>query len=199
MKQCHDSNASLRFLRRSAKPFRAAIIGFGFGLALSSCRATGNDTAPPPKLPDPGPDGSYEAALPKPPERETRTIQLELGADLKRCDVEDPHFFYDKSVVRPQAVPEMKRLAACLMTEPFSDVRVRLVGRADPRGSTSYNQDLSRRRAEYVKDMLIDYGVPSDRVEVAARGESGAIGDTPDASYGYDRRVDIVQLYVIHP
>lgn len=174
------------------------MVTIGLGIALCSCAAP-NDTAPPPKLPDPGADGSYEAALPKPPERETRTIQLELGADLKRCDVDDPHFFYDESVVRPQAVPEMKRLAACLKTEPFADVQVRLVGHADPRGSEAYNEDLARRRAEYVKHMLTDYGVPADRLEIAARGETDAIGDTPDASYGYDRRVDIVQIYVIHP
>ncbi len=167
-------------------------------LGASAC-ASSTPNSPPPHLPDPGADGTYQAKLPKPPPAESRTIQLQLGADLKRCDVKDPHFFYDETVVRPQAVPEMKRLAACLTTKPFSDVDVLLVGRADPRGSADYNEKLAQKRADYVRNMLIDYGVPSDRIQVAARGEAGALGDTDKASYGYDRRVDVVQLQVIHP
>ena len=158
-----------------------------------------SESAPPPELPPAGNDGEYSVELPAPPERETRTIELELVADLKRCDVENPHFFYDETTVRPQAVPELKRLAACLTTEPFAELDLRLVGHADPRGSEQYNRELAQERAQQVRNMLIDYGVPSERIEVATRGESEAIGDTPEASYGYDRRVDIVQLQVIHP
>jgi outer membrane protein OmpA-like peptidoglycan-associated protein len=179
-------------------PTMSLVFGLAGTVFASGC-ASGNETAPPPELPDAGADGSYQTELPQPPEPEQRTLELELVADLKRCDVDNPNFFYDETTVRPQAVPELKRLAACLTTAPFADVDLLLVGHADPRGSNEYNEDLARERAQQVRNMLIDYGVPSRRMEIATRGESEAMGDTPHASFGYDRRVDVVQLQVIHP
>jgi outer membrane protein OmpA-like peptidoglycan-associated protein len=113
--------------------------------------------------------------------------------------VDDPHFFYDETRVRPQAVAELERLAACLTSEPFGEVDLKLIGRTDPRGGDAYNERLGKERANRVKKMLVDYGVSAGRTELQSEGESEARGDTPAASYGYDRRVDIVQLQAKTP
>jgi outer membrane protein OmpA-like peptidoglycan-associated protein len=51
------------------------------------------------------------------------------------------------------------------------DARLILQAHADPRGSTEYNQSLSERRANRVKQYLIDQGVPAANLEMVAYGE----------------------------
>jgi hypothetical protein len=46
-----------------------------------------------------------------------------------------------------------------------------IVAHADIRGSKSYNQALSARRAMLVKDFLVSQGVPDDKIEVRAEGK----------------------------
>jgi len=49
-----------------------------------------------------------------------------------------------------------------------------LEGHANVLGSARFNDDLSMHRAEMVRDHLMAYGVPSDRIMVVVYGESGA-------------------------
>lgn len=181
------------------RPLRAsAVLACVSALASMAC-ATEPISSPPPKLPDPGADGEYETSLPKPPPSEPLELHVRLGAELARCEVDEPHFFFDESEPRPQAMPELERVASCLSVEPFSQSDVVLIGRADQRGSEEYNRELGMRRAEFVKEQLIEHGVDPERITVKSRGEQDSIGDQPIASHGYDRRVDIVQLFVIAP
>ncbi len=46
-----------------------------------------------------------------------------------------------------------------------------VVAHADIRGSKSYNQALSARRAMLVKDFLVSQGVPEDKIEIRAEGK----------------------------
>jgi outer membrane protein OmpA-like peptidoglycan-associated protein len=170
--------------------------------ALGACLALGcasRPSSPPPALPPPGPDGTYTQTMPQPPQPVERRIGLELGADLKRCQLTEPHFFFDEARLRPQDAVQLEQLAQCLNREPLRDVNVVLVGRADPRGADDYNQALGSARAERVKGWLVEHGVDASRISTRSQGEADAIGDTPDAAYGYDRRVDVVQLAVITP
>ncbi len=165
--------------------------------------AIGCHPAPPPAQTAPPeisvPHNDYEVQLPAPAKPETRLIQLAVGEEVdKTCDLKEPHFFYDESEPRPQAHPEVKKLARCLNTEPYSDLTVLLVGRADPRGSNEYNLELGKRRAVQVKDLLVKNGVDEERIVVSTAGERQAKGDEEAYSYGYDRRVDVVQVGFSH-
>lgn len=78
------------------------------------------------------------------------------------------------------------------------DATVRITGHADRFGSASYNKDLSRRRAEHVKQYLIAQGMEASRLEVAAAGEStpvkrcpGGLSEKTIACLAPNRRVDI--------
>jgi peptidoglycan-associated lipoprotein len=157
-------------------------------------------SSPPPELPDPGPDGTYERTLPQPPPFESRYIGLQLGAELDSCRVEAPKFFFDGTEPRPQDQSRVRALADCLNLEKFADTQVMLVGHADPRGTEQYNKGLSMDRAETVRQKLIDNGVNRDRIQLKAAGEEDAKGDQPNFSYGYDRRVDVIQIGLfMHP
>jgi len=51
------------------------------------------------------------------------------------------------------------------------DAKLSVEAFADPRGSKPYNQDLSERRVERIKQYLVDQGLSSDKVETAAYGK----------------------------
>jgi hypothetical protein len=70
------------------------------------------------------------------------------------------------------------------------DIRVQLDGFADERGDTDYNQELSRKRVEFVRDQLISAGVQPARIGFSAHGEAPAQDDTAD-SYALERRVSL--------
>ena len=62
-----------------------------------------------------------------------------------------------------------------------------------PRGSPQLNMALSQQRANVVKNMLVQNGVPADAVTTAASGDTGLLVDTgPQANQPKNRRVVIV-------
>ena len=87
------------------------------------------------------------------------------------------------------------RLSALATTvASMVDIRVRLDGYADERGDADYNQALSQRRAEHVRDVLVGGGIPASRIEIAAHGESPAADENID-SLALERRVSLT-LYL---
>ena len=130
-----------------------------------------------------------------------------LGGDLQRMQEEsrpellsllqagiemDLLFRTDEHVLADATGSRLQQLAASLATMP--DVFVQLDGFADERGDAAYNQKLSVRRAEHVKDVLITNGVPAARISVKAHGESPAADDDVD-SFAFERKVSLT-LYI---
>jgi len=80
-------------------------------------------------------------------------------------------FDYDKSNIRDEHKPEIQRVVD-FMTK-FPAAKAELVGHTDSRGSDAYNQTLSERRANAVRDyMMNSAGIGADRVTAEGRGES---------------------------
>ena len=76
-----------------------------------------------------------------------------------------------------------------------SGVTVQVVGHTDSDGSSSMNQDLSLRRAQSVKNYLIQHGIAPDRLSTSGMGESSPIASnsTPQGK-AENRRIDFVIL-----
>lgn len=73
-----------------------------------------------------------------------------------------------------------------------SIVSIELDGFADPRGSQARNLELSQARAAAVRDALMAGGLPLERIQLAAHGESKTTaidGDTE--AYAWERRVSV--------
>jgi OmpA-OmpF porin, OOP family len=72
------------------------------------------------------------------------------------------------------------------------DRRLALAGHTDWMGTEGYNQALSERRARSVRDYLIKLGVPADRIQADAYGETrpAASNDT-EAGRARNRRVEL--------
>jgi outer membrane protein OmpA-like peptidoglycan-associated protein len=93
-------------------------------------------------------------------------------------------FDYDSDVVKGAARSNLTDLAASLKKYPNTEVLI--VGHTDAQGSDSYNEDLSRRRADSAKRFLTSQGIASARLRTEGRGETEPVG-----SDAQNRRVEI--------
>ncbi|MGE0353801.1 MAG: peptidoglycan-associated lipoprotein Pal [Gemmatimonadales bacterium] len=99
------------------------------------------------------------------------------------------HFDFDKSDIMAGDMSNLDRKAAILMANP--DLRIRIAGNCDERGSDEYNLALGNRRAAAAKRYLVNKGVSADRIETISYGEERpvAMGQTEDA-WAQNRRDD---------
>ena len=134
---------------------------------------------------------------------EARTRDAELGRaremarpellSLLSAGIEmDLLFRTDEDVLTDTTGTRLEALASSLVANP--DIRIRLDGYADERGDEVYNQALSARRVDHVRDTLVAAGIPADRIAVNAHGESAAAEQTSD-SFALERRVSLT-LYI---
>ncbi|MGE5189376.1 MAG: OmpA family protein [Gemmatimonadota bacterium] len=84
-------------------------------------------------------------------------------------------FDVNKDVVKPEAKTSLAKAAEVLVKYP--DTYITVEGHTDSTGSAQYNQDLSERRADRVRDVLVQYGVPPARLSVKGYGETDPIAD----------------------
>jgi len=72
------------------------------------------------------------------------------------------------------------------------EVKVRVSGFTDPRGSEKFNAALSKRRADSVAGVLESAGIPADRIVVEAHGEHESTSNDGDLEgYAFERRVTV--------
>jgi len=97
-------------------------------------------------------------------------------------------FDFDSDAIRGAARSNLDALASSV--DEYDNSNLLVVGHTDAVGSTSYNQDLSERRARAAASYLAGRGV--DRIDTKGRGESEPIA-TNDTESGRDmnRRVEI--------
>lgn len=100
-----------------------------------------------------------------------------------------------KSALLPAAQLKLNEVATALTREdPTSKIEVE--GFTDSQGAASYNQDLSERRAQSVREYLVTRGIASDRVTSQGFGSTRSIADnTSPEGRANNRRVEIV----VHP
>jgi outer membrane protein OmpA-like peptidoglycan-associated protein len=66
-------------------------------------------------------------------------------------------------------------------------------GHTDSQGAVAYNNELSQRRAQTVRDYLVSRGIASDRVASEGFGSSRSVADnTSPEGRANNRRVEIV-------
>ena len=101
-------------------------------------------------------------------------------------------FASSKSDLLPGAQLKLNSVADAL-TQQDPDSKVIVEGHTDSQGGASYNQDLSQRRAQTVRDYLVSRGIAEDRVSSQGFGSSRSIADNKSAEgRANNRRVEIV-------
>lgn len=100
------------------------------------------------------------------------------------------YFDFDSSNIRPEYMNILNAHASLLSAYP--NLRVRLEGHADERGSREYNVALSERRGYSVLDYLQVKGVRANQMDVIGYGEEvPADFGHNEAAWGKNRRVEI--------
>ncbi len=85
----------------------------------------------------------------------------------------------------------LNRKAEYMRVNP--DVMITVEGHCDERGTNSYNLVLGQRRAESVKNFLVDLGIGDNRVDTISFGEERPISlEQNEAAWAKNRRVQFV-------
>jgi outer membrane protein OmpA-like peptidoglycan-associated protein len=93
--------------------------------------------------------------------------------------------------LKPGAYREIDRTAGVLNRYPQTNILVE--GHTDSKGSESYNQQLSERRAQAVRDALVNRGVDSHRLRVIGYGESQPISSDDAMNRRVELRIEAIQ------
>jgi len=88
------------------------------------------------------------------------------------------HFDYDKSNIRSDDMGTLDQKVAILQANP--ELRIRIGGHCDERGSDEYNLALGNRRAQSAKQYLVSHGIDASRIETQSWGEEKPLVDGHD-------------------
>lgn len=118
-----------------------------------------------------------------------RRAAEEAAARVRAILEERVHFDYDEANLRTDAAEGLARKVPILRANP--DVRMRITGHADERGSVEYNLALGMRRANAVRDYLAGFGIDAARFEIGSMGEDMPL-DTGgnEAAWARNRRAE---------
>jgi outer membrane protein OmpA-like peptidoglycan-associated protein len=96
-----------------------------------------------------------------------------------------------ESNLLPSAQVKLDQVANALLAVRERSILVE--GHTDSQGSESYNQGLSQRRADAVRDYIVQRGYPADHIQARGKGEGSPIADnaSPEGRAN-NRRVEIV-------
>ncbi|GAA0870858.1 hypothetical protein GCM10009117_00030 [Gangjinia marincola] len=126
--------------------------------------------------------------LVKPPKEELEKIDVEVVEEVEEepklvftsgdrlnkyfdLDDSDPIYFnFDKSNIRSEAAPKLDKIVKVLTDNP--EINLIIKSHTDIRGSKSYNEALSKRRAESTKKYLVNAGIDANRLDIDWFGEN---------------------------
>ena len=132
-----------------------------------------------------------------PPPPAPKAVEVIVGRCEERLRVRADFLFdFDRSVVRPEAAGALAEVAARIKEAKKA---ITIEGHTDAKGTESYNQGLSERRAGAVRVALSDRGIPDAWLRVRGFGKSRPVApnqhadgsDDPDGRQR-NRRVEVV-------
>ncbi|MBI4538695.1 MAG: peptidoglycan-associated lipoprotein Pal [Gemmatimonadetes bacterium] len=183
---------------------RIVIPVLALSLMLGACKK-----APPPAAPAPtGPSAEeLERTRQDSIARErARQEQLRAGEEARRRAEEERRraiertrekllemvfFDFDKYDIRADAERVLREKVEILRAN--SQVRLRLEGHADERGSNEYNLALGQRRADSVRQFLLSYGVGAERFATISYGEERPlVQESNEDAWARNRRVEFI-------
>ncbi|MFN2309150.1 MAG: OmpA family protein [Gammaproteobacteria bacterium] len=85
----------------------------------------------------------------------------------------DAYFGFDKAELRPEGTAKLDELVAEMRDK--REPSIQITGYTDRIGTEEYNMGLSQRRAEAVRDYLVNRGIEAEIIETAARGPKNPV------------------------
>lgn len=134
------------------------------------------------------------AAVPAPRTEPRPEPRLNM-ADLFRQNVQTIYFDFDKSDIRPDQVARLESDASFL--KQHRGLKFTVAGGCDDRGSEEYNLALGDRRANRVKEFLVEHGVDAADVKTTSYGEERPVcQDKTEDCYQKNRRDEFTPMPV---
>ena len=100
------------------------------------------------------------------------------------------YFLEGRDELTPESKLELDKVFSELKRRPLPDIVV--TGHSDTVGSLSFNDKLSLQRAERLREMLVELGIPAERIQATGRGKRELMVPTEDnVSEPRNRRVEI--------
>jgi adhesin transport system outer membrane protein len=123
----------------------------------------------------------------------TATVQINVrkadGIDLSKMQY--VNFQYDKTDLTNISAKKVKKIIQRIREADDLDIEIRAY--TDSIGSNAYNLDLSRRRANALKKLLIKQGIPASSITAIGKGEADPIADNATkAGQAINRRGEFV-------
>ncbi|MFL9844034.1 OmpA family protein [Flavobacterium rhizosphaerae] len=120
-------------------------------------------------------------------------MRSQMGLDLAKLingGYVNVYFDFNKDMPNAQSVGGINFLVKYLKENPSTGADV--IGYADEVGNNEYNKQLSQRRAENVKKILVDSGIEASRLNIVGNGEDSSVN--PDSPYARQivRRVTFI-------
>lgn len=110
-------------------------------------------------------------------------LVMNIGSDFIQFD-------FDKADLKPRHRELLSRIVGVLLTS--TGYRVQVFGHTDDVGSQEYNLELSRRRAQAVRDYMVEAGIDPEIISIQGFGKSNPlVPGTSAEARAKNRRVEI--------
>jgi OOP family OmpA-OmpF porin len=123
-------------------------------------------------VPKPAPAPAPAAAPPPPPPPPPAPAPAPAPSVQKITLASKALFDFDKAVLKPEGQAAIDREVISRLRDVTKLELVLVTGHTDRIGSQAYNQRLSERRANAVRDYLVSKGVPRDKIETLGMGKT---------------------------
>jgi outer membrane protein OmpA-like peptidoglycan-associated protein len=134
-------------------------------------------------------DAMVEKLAPAP---KTRALTRNIVPTSAKLDL-TIHFDFNSNKLQDQSKPLLDNLAAAMKTERLGELKFRVEGHTDAKGTATYNEALSKRRADAVVSYLSLRGINTERLQPEGKGFR-ELFDTAEPLSALNRRVSIVTV-----
>jgi len=107
--------------------------------------------------------------------------------------IEGIYFDSNRATIKAKSKPKLDNAVKVL--KEYESLRLEISGHTDSRGDDDYNRDLSQRRADAVKQYMVDQGIDASRLQTRGVGEDAPL-DTNKTKKGRakNRRIEFELL-----
>jgi len=162
-----------------------------FLLAAACAHQQQTAAAPPPAPPRPVAEPLSPELAPVPVAAADHGAELDLLLSRPIS-----YFGFDEALLTSEDRQRLPTLAGALQARP--DVRIRIAGNCDERGTEEYNLLLGQRRAEVAKRYLTDLGVAPDRIGTISYGKERPVDPAhSEEAWAANRRDDAEALSTV--
>jgi peptidoglycan-associated lipoprotein len=116
-------------------------------------------------------------------------VEARERAAATRAGLQPVYFDFNQAFIEAEAGEIMKANAEWLKAHP--QIKVRIEGNCDERGTIEYNQTLGQRRAASAKKYLTDMGISGHRISLISYGkEKSSCTESTESCWQKNRRDD---------